>query len=260
MEVHAHSHTPGKKWTHYLWEFLMLFLAVFCGFLAEYQLEHKIEKDRAKELAISFYNELKRDSATIQTVQMNRLKRDSAFTYLKKYFQDSSITNCSKAFSVNFSYAFIVFSPYLFEPKDAILVLLKNSGSLRYFKSMELQKLTGDLSEAITSIRTRNEFESTFFDLYLMPYLIKHNDIEFYDTINTRYKLFYFNALAQYENSGEIFPFHFSKPEEFDKTESVNITGSYQLRCWGTLIKQYADYQKLNSQLLEELRKVYKLK
>ena len=28
----------------------MLFLAVFCGFFAEYQLEHKIEKDRAKEL------------------------------------------------------------------------------------------------------------------------------------------------------------------------------------------------------------------
>ena len=26
MEVHAH--TPRKKWTHYFWEFLMLFLAV----------------------------------------------------------------------------------------------------------------------------------------------------------------------------------------------------------------------------------------
>jgi len=260
MEVHAHTHTPRKKWTHYFWEFLMLFLAVFCGFLAEYQLEHKIEKDRAKELAISFYNELRRDSATIQTVQMNRLKRDSALTYLKKYFQDSSLTNCSKAFSLNFSYGFIVFSPYLFEPKDAILVQLKNSGSLRYFKNMELQKLTGDLSEAITSIRTRNEFESTFFDSYLMPYLLKHNDIEFYDTINSRYKLFYFNALLQYEKSGEIFPFHFSKPEDFDKTESLNITGSYQMRSFGASVKQYADYQKLNAQLLEELRKVYKLK
>jgi len=35
MEVHSHAHTDRKKWTHYLWEFLMLFLAVFCGFLAE---------------------------------------------------------------------------------------------------------------------------------------------------------------------------------------------------------------------------------
>ena len=35
--------------THYLREFLMLFLAVFCGILAEYQLEHTIEKDREKQ-------------------------------------------------------------------------------------------------------------------------------------------------------------------------------------------------------------------
>ena len=28
MEIHAHTHTPRKKWTHYFWEFFMLFLAV----------------------------------------------------------------------------------------------------------------------------------------------------------------------------------------------------------------------------------------
>ena len=88
-----------------------------------------------------------------------------------------------------------------------------------------------------------------------MPYLLKHNDIEFYDTINTRYKLFYFNALIQYENSGEVFPFHFNKPEDFDKSESENITGLYQVRCWGTSVKQYADYQKLNAQLLSRIKK-----
>jgi len=26
MEVHAHAHTARKRWTHYFWEFLMLFL------------------------------------------------------------------------------------------------------------------------------------------------------------------------------------------------------------------------------------------
>ena len=35
MEVHAHAHTERKKWNHYLWEFLMLFLAVTLGFWAE---------------------------------------------------------------------------------------------------------------------------------------------------------------------------------------------------------------------------------
>ena len=65
MEVHAHSHTPRKKWTHYFWEFLMLFLAVFCGFLAEYQLEHKIEKEREQEYIKSLVADLKNDEAII---------------------------------------------------------------------------------------------------------------------------------------------------------------------------------------------------
>ena len=65
MEVHAHTHTPRKKWTHYFWEFLMLFLAVFCGFLAENFREHQIEKHRAKQYISSLYEDLKNDTARI---------------------------------------------------------------------------------------------------------------------------------------------------------------------------------------------------
>jgi hypothetical protein len=68
MEVHARSHSPRKKWTHYFWEFLMLFLAVFCGFLAEYQLEHTIEQQRSEVYAINLYDELKKDTAELNRV------------------------------------------------------------------------------------------------------------------------------------------------------------------------------------------------
>ncbi len=260
MEVHAHTHTTRKKWTHYLWEFLMLFLAVFCGFLAENFRDHMIEKERATELAHSFYDELKADSANIQLIQIRRQKRDSALIYLKKYFRDSSVVHCSKTFSLNFTYAFEIFSPYLFEPKDAILNQLKNSGSLRYFKNMELQKMTGDLSVVIANIRTRNGYESEYMDANIHPFLIKHNDIEFFDTVTSRNKSSAIDAFTEYEKSGEIFPFHFYKPEAFDKIESVNMIGSYQMISHGASTRQYADYQKLNAQLLEELRKEYRLK
>src|SRR5678816_1117976 len=66
MEVHAHTHTPGKKWTHYLWEFLMLFLAVFCGFLAENQREHLLEKQQEKKFARRLLSDLREDSAFYQ--------------------------------------------------------------------------------------------------------------------------------------------------------------------------------------------------
>ena len=74
MEVHAHTHTPdpglrrGKKWTHYFWEFLMLFLAVFCGFLAENQREHYIEHLREKQYLRSLLENLSTDTATIKRV------------------------------------------------------------------------------------------------------------------------------------------------------------------------------------------------
>lgn len=66
MEVHHHGHVhEKKKWLEYLFQFFMLFLAVFCGFLAEYQLEHKIEKDRARQFVKSFYEDLKTDTARV---------------------------------------------------------------------------------------------------------------------------------------------------------------------------------------------------
>ena len=43
----------------------MLFLAVFCGFLAEYQLEHKIEKDREKQFMKSLLIDLQKDSSLL---------------------------------------------------------------------------------------------------------------------------------------------------------------------------------------------------
>jgi len=63
MEVHAHTHTPRKKWTHYFWEFLMLFLAVFAGFLAENQREHIVEHGREKQYMQSLYSDVKKDTA-----------------------------------------------------------------------------------------------------------------------------------------------------------------------------------------------------
>jgi hypothetical protein len=75
MEVHHHAHsspatggTERKKWTHYIWEFLMLFLAVFCGFLAENIREHQIEIKREKEYVRSMIEDLKEDTAYFNSV------------------------------------------------------------------------------------------------------------------------------------------------------------------------------------------------
>ena len=62
MEVHHHAHTARKKWTHYFWEFFMLFLAVTLGFFVENQREHFIEHKREKKLIADMLEDLRRDS------------------------------------------------------------------------------------------------------------------------------------------------------------------------------------------------------
>src|SRR5213075_3070010 len=87
MEVHTHSHTERKKWTHYLWEFLMLFLAVFCGFLAENQREQIVEYKRERQYIISLVEDLKSDTVSLPLwinliKQLNR-SEDSLMVALK---------------------------------------------------------------------------------------------------------------------------------------------------------------------------------
>src|SRR4026208_1873787 len=79
MEVHHHSHTARKKWTNYFWEFLMLFLAVFCGFLAENLREHRVERQRGVQYIQSFYQDLKTDTARFTILIKSYEKRSAAF-------------------------------------------------------------------------------------------------------------------------------------------------------------------------------------
>ena len=131
MEVHAHSHTPRKKWTHYFWEFLMLFLAVFCGFLAEYQLEHKIEKDRERQYIRSLVSDIKHDIGQLE--ELNK-EWDNSFkttdTLLKMLAGKDIYTNSGPAFMlVGQSTGFTDFVP-----NDGTIEQLKNSGGLRLLR------------------------------------------------------------------------------------------------------------------------------
>ena len=96
MEVHHHAHTPDpdshrgrKKWTHYLWEFLMLFLAVFCGFLAENKREHIVEHKREKSFMISLVEDLETDTAELKKAigkaDSTAKYADSVITFLLHY-------------------------------------------------------------------------------------------------------------------------------------------------------------------------------
>ena len=137
MEVHAHTHTARKKWTHYFWEFIMLFLAVFCGFLAEYQLEHKIEKDREKQYMRSMIEDLRSDSAMLISNIEQRQSRIIMMDSLVKLIKSPSAKE-----SGNDIYYFgrSISPPTNIFPNDGTIQQLKSSGNLRLIRNNVISK------------------------------------------------------------------------------------------------------------------------
>ena len=154
MEVHAHTHTARKKWTHYFWEFLMLFLAVFCGFLAEYQLEHKIEKDREKQFMQTMAEDLKSDSA-----QLNRLikSRKSRIRELDTLFHiianDEYLKDGRKVYEL---YELPYWDILRFFPSDRTMQQLKNGGNLRLIRK---KNVSNALIKYDITVRNYKEYE-----------------------------------------------------------------------------------------------------
>ena len=177
MEVHAHAHTPRKKWTHYLWEFLMLFLAVFCGFLAEYQLEHIIENQREKKYISSFIEDLKADTAVITKYVKAKIEKrkdhDSLIWYLNSpdpnqygqriYFLARQLTR-----GLNFF------------PADGTIKQLKNSGGLRLIKNQQASDSIMAYDHAIDRILlTQNRQENEITEIRpMMGKLMDPNVLE----------------------------------------------------------------------------------
>ncbi len=128
MEVHAHTHTPRKKWTHYFWEFLMLFLAVFCGFLAEYKLEQTIERNREKEYIVSMIEDLETDTININTHATYRNDRRRRLDSLSLLLR---LPDYSQHTGLIYYYARWVPRNSFFNTADRTIQQLKNAGGMR---------------------------------------------------------------------------------------------------------------------------------
>ena len=127
MEVHQHTHSSRKKWTNYFWEFLMLFLAVFAGFMAENQREHIVEHKRAKVYAANLFKELQKDSTSI-----GRLMRWTD-TLVHRFDTLIGITNSNPKESKGKLYFYAAYTGWIryFSSEASTMEQLKNSGNLR---------------------------------------------------------------------------------------------------------------------------------
>ena len=134
MEVHAHSHTPRKKWSHYFWEFLMLFLAVSLGFYAENTREVILHKKEVKTQLNAMLSDLQSDISLFDSVTArNSYGAKMADSLIEMLHAD--ITNTSEIY---FAARTVTANLGYYYGNSKSFDQLKTAGLLRYIKNKEL--------------------------------------------------------------------------------------------------------------------------
>jgi hypothetical protein len=174
MEVHHHSQHGKKKWTEYFWEFLMLFLAVFCGFLAENQREHFVEKKREKEYIRSMIEDIKLDTAGLSVD--NNLRKEAVVMY------DSVVTLLQKKGRTQFEQQRIYYLVRMALRLSSFPILndrtyeqMKSSGNLRLIHDKEIadkitkyyfnvKEFSVNTDQTLLRLQSLIEYEGKVFD------------------------------------------------------------------------------------------------
>jgi len=150
MEVHHHLQTPRKKWTHYFWEFFMLFLAVTAGFFIENQREHYIENKRAKAYARLLIDDLAVDTAELNKAQKVWTNIITAGDSLTRLLNNKDINNIPGGKLYYYEYwsgwSWNVIS------RNATFQQLTSSGAMRYMGDTSLIRKLLAYEEAIKII------------------------------------------------------------------------------------------------------------
>jgi len=135
MEVHSHTHTERKKWTHYFWEFLMLFLAVTLGFFVENQREHYVEHQRELQYMRSMVEDLKLDTTELTVHIRLRMERDEMVDSLVYLLTQTNIRENGNSI---YYIGRIISPPISFFPNDRTIQQLKSAGGLRLIRDMDI--------------------------------------------------------------------------------------------------------------------------
>jgi hypothetical protein len=269
MEVHHHSdssahglHGGKKKWTHYFWEFLMLFLAVTLGFLVENEREHYIERKRAKE-----YARLLADDLTFDIAELNRAERVltriiEAGDSLGRLLSAEDV----KRIPGGKLYYYEYWSGWRWSiiSRDATLQQLKSSGALRYIHNTTLVRKILSYEESVRVVyMLQNKYEpekaenwnlvqKVFYQEYfnLMdkdPELTRDSTVKNFDAENARRNSFMNSSYPLYSYDKNIL-FQL-------KNWAYNSSRNYRV-----IVNDIISMRTKAQEVIEGLRKEYHLK
>jgi len=241
---------------HYFWEFLMLFLAVFCGFLAENLREHKIEHIRAKDFAKSLVKDLQNDTIAIHA------HKKSAGIYITIADSLLSLSKTRLDGRVSSQFSFYTRFMYWTVPiswNRATFEQIKNSGILRYFKNYQL------LEKLMKYDALVNDIESEAYNRQVRGnLLLKHiNEIiePGYHQKLSQYFLVSLDTLSR-ETMENLYP---TNPESLENKRNeirgmLNMIVVQQRNLQRDINIPWKQAEELSIELISDLKKEFHLK
>jgi hypothetical protein len=251
MEVHAHSHTERKKWSHYFWEFFMLFLAVTLGFFVENRREHYVEHLREKEYAKSLYDDLTIDTATIQRTIDEKKWIKAKFDSAQQILDSGDLINNNEF--IYYVERYITLND-VFTSQDVTYQQLRSSGNFRYISNVGLYKKIADYYNLYSRYQdvdgsfgtiNKNELiniEAKIFDPKALADLDNYEPTTFYDLVLPPKKKLH--PMSTDKESLKLLYLHFSNAKYRSGSSMVLLT-------W---LKRKA------VEIMKELKKEYHLK
>jgi len=242
MESHAdHIHkAPGQGWKHYFFEFLMLFLAVFAGFLAENQREHVVEHQREKKFARRLLSDLRQDSVFFETRIEQLEKRQKAHMQFLRIMTNPVRATDS---AVNRGFVPLLLAGTSNDFTTATYSQMKTSGSLRYIDNDSLTTSLQKYYDVLLAKASRDADEAgKFFVDYIISYMTKH--FRFQDFRSSDGSALHIKLLNRSDESDQ---------------ELINIMGVWAANC-DTQLDLLRPAQKQMSELIKLIKKDYHLK
>lgn len=175
METHAHhQHKTPKKWTHYFFDFFMLFLAVFAGFLAENFRERIVERERAHQFLQGMLLDVRTNIKNLDSLMLqNRVIIANHDSLLNWLLADSSTIDRA-AFSKKMGAVWI----RNFLVRKETYEQMRSSGSLRYAGDIEFLKKMMDYERVTNFAEYRNrDFERKYYTELFIPAIYKSYDL-----------------------------------------------------------------------------------
>ena len=226
----------------------MLFLAVFCGFLAEYKLEHVIEHQREKQYMISMIKDLESDTTSLNEGFPRKDGRIKAIDSLFDYFSAHPGTNKIPGYV----YRLMARATWdrSYDRNSVTFNQLKNSGGMRLIR----RSIVADSLSSYDHAWERSDFWRQFYReqqkaiVEFMGAIINDNSLLTWYRNNTSH-----NPVANIPDSISI---------EINTAQLLPLL-NYLSRQKSYTLQDKENYQKISvkaARLIELIKKEYHLK